>query len=150
MKLFVVPLILMLTGITDAQKPEKFACSKADEETVKQYFNDRQENDKVLKDLFTVFNSRKPRLSFCWAGCAVSLPLPRYPYIARKYGVGGIVTVETITKEDGKIIFAKAIDGPPLLRHSAQQAACLSGFKPILFDQKPIKFRWNIVYNFVL
>ena len=42
-------------------------------------------------------------------GCPISLPLPFYPQIARKYGIFGIVKVEIIIDETGKVIFLKSI-----------------------------------------
>jgi hypothetical protein len=149
MKLFIVSLILILGDTICAQKPEKFACSQADVVTVKQYFNDRRENDKLLSDLFSTFDALKPRLPFCWSGCVVRLPKPYYPDFARKYGLFGTIRVETIADEAGNIIYAKAVSGPLVFRHTAQQAACHSSFTSIVLSGKPIKFRWNIVYNFV-
>jgi hypothetical protein len=139
----------MLSGGIFAQRPEKFACSGADAIAVEQYFDDHEENQKLLTDFLHSVNDSKPQLPFCWSGCVVRLVKPYYPDLAQQYRIFGTIRVETIADGAGKIVYAKATDGPSLLRRAAQQAACHSSLTPILLSGKPINFRWNIVYNFI-
>src|SRR5690349_5358954 len=50
--------------------------------------------------------------SFC--GKAISLPKPTYPAEAKAKGISGIVDVEVVIDEKGRVIWAKAVEGPEL------------------------------------
>ena len=75
---------------------------------------------------------------------------PKYPSVARSLNLQGAVTVEIIIDEKGKVISAKATDGAVLLRTSSEEAAKESKFKPALFNNKPIKSKGYLIYNYVL
>jgi hypothetical protein len=143
--------VLMFSLPVFAQNEENYTCRKEDRKTVREYFDNYRENDKILFEFYKSFilPSDKPRLPFCWQGCAVSLIKPEFPAVARQNKISGSVEIETIADETGKIIFAKATKENSVFRRNAEIAACRSRFKPILFNEKPIKFRWKIVYNFV-
>lgn len=91
-----------------------------------------------------------PKISgHCWDGCATRIVLPYYPNEARRLRISGQVRVETVVNEDGKVIYAKVTKGKPFLSQVAFRAAYLSTYTPKkACDDKPIKFRWTIVYNF--
>ena len=55
-------------------------------------------------------------------GTAVSLPSPGYPDTARKMRASGMVTVDVVIDEEGKVISAKASAGPTILREAAVTA----------------------------
>jgi hypothetical protein len=143
--------VLIFSFSVFAQSEETFACRKEDRKAVREYFDNYRENDKILFEFYKAFimPSDKSRFPFCWHGCAVSLQKPACPQFARESGLTGSVEIETIADETGKIIFAKATEENSVFRRNAENAACRSQFKPILFNEKPIKFRWKIVYNFV-
>jgi TonB family protein len=61
-------------------------------------------------------------------GQALSLPAPIYPESARRMQLIGTVRVEVTVDENGKVISAKAISGPGLLRDASVQAAYRAKF----------------------
>lgn len=83
-------------------------------------------------------------------GRAVVLPRPEYPLGARSMHAEGIVTVEVLLDEQGKVISAKAIDGNTLLRPAAVAAARLARFSPTILSGKPVKVTGVISYKFSL
>lgn len=132
------------------QQETRYACSDSDKASVKKYFAETDENNKVLSDIYRARNTGEHRpLSFCRHGRVVSLPMPAFPAIARRDRLRGVIRVEAIADEKGNIFFAKAISGPSIFRNSAVKAACSSKFKPIAFEGKTLKFQWNIIYNFI-
>jgi hypothetical protein len=152
MKLILFPIFFCLFSLSVfAQNEEKYACRAEDKKIVREYFDNYRENEKILFAFYKTFilTSGKPRLPFCWHGCAVNLKKPEFPEFAGENKLTGSVEVETIADETGKIIFARATKENFVFRRNAEFAACRSRFKPVLFAGKPIKFRWKIVYNFV-
>ena len=83
-------------------------------------------------------------------GKAINLPQPSYPASANSAGVEGSVAVEVLIDEDGKVIEAKAISGPPVLRGAAEDAARRARFTPIRLEGVPVKITGIINYNFRL
>jgi TonB family protein len=79
---------------------------------------------------------------------AVNLVKPVYPEIARKTNVAGTVTVQISLDEEGKVVSAKATEGPAMLRSTAEDAARKSKFKSAMSGDKPIKATGFILYNF--
>jgi len=83
-------------------------------------------------------------------GKAVSLPAPVYPDFARRMHTGGLVEVEVVVDENGKVISARAIAGPPSLRDVAVQAALRARFSPTKLSGQPVKIAGRINYNFTI
>ena len=81
---------------------------------------------------------------------AISKPEPAYPPKAKAVRVSGMVTVQIIIDESGKVISARAVAGHPLLRQSAALAAKQARFKPTLLSGTPVKVTGVITYNFAL
>jgi TonB family protein len=79
---------------------------------------------------------------------AVRLVKPTYPLVAQRSNIEGQVRVEVTLDEEGNVISAKAVEGPALLRTAAEEAAMLSKFKPVILNEKPVKAKGFIVYNF--
>jgi TonB family protein len=79
---------------------------------------------------------------------ALNLVKPAYPEIARKSNIQGAVTVQIMLDEEGKVISAKASDGPQIFRPIAEDAAKKSKFKPATAGGQPVKATGFIVYNF--
>ncbi|HEX8748321.1 MAG TPA: TonB family protein [Pyrinomonadaceae bacterium] len=80
---------------------------------------------------------------------ATSLPKPAYPRVAKAAGASGTVLVQVIVDETGKVTYAKATSGHPLLQQSAVQAAYQARFTPTKLAGKPVKVSGTISYNFV-
>jgi len=81
-------------------------------------------------------------------GQALSLPAPIYPESARRMQLIGTVRVEVTVDENGKVISAKAISGPGLLRDASVQAAYRAKFSPTKLSGRPVQVTGSIVYNF--
>jgi TonB family protein len=79
---------------------------------------------------------------------ATMLVNPAYPEIARRANVKGSVTVQISLDEEGKVVAAKATEGPLLLRAASEDAARKSKFKPAQSAGKAVKATGFIVYNF--
>ena len=83
-------------------------------------------------------------------GEALSLPKPPYPPIARQMRIQGVVNVQVLIDESGKVISAKALSGHPALTNAAQQAAFGARFSPTMLGEQAMKVSGVITYNFVL
>ena len=83
-------------------------------------------------------------------GMALSLPSPSYPDLARRMRQAGMVEVEVVVDETGKIISARALSGPSSLRDVAVQAAYRARFSPTKLSGQPVKVTGQINYNFTL
>lgn len=83
-------------------------------------------------------------------GTAVSLPSPSYPEAARRLRMAGVVTVEVVVDESGKVISAVATGGPAILRDVAVQAAMRALFSPTKLSGQPVKVSGLINYRFAL
>ncbi|HEX8747854.1 MAG TPA: TonB family protein [Pyrinomonadaceae bacterium] len=83
-------------------------------------------------------------------GRAISLPKPAYPAVAKAARQTGTVTVQVTIDENGSVISARAVSGPPLLLAAAQQAAYGAKFSPTKLSGQPVKVTGVITYNFQL
>jgi TonB family protein len=83
-------------------------------------------------------------------GTALSLPAPHYPDNARRMRMSGVVVVEVVVDETGKVISAKATSGPSALRGVAVQAALRAQFSPTKLSGQPVKVSGAINYKFAL
>jgi len=83
-------------------------------------------------------------------GTAVSLPPPTYPDAAKRMRTQGVVTVEVILDETGKVVAANATSGPGVLREAAVQAALKARFSPTKLSGQPVKVSGIINYKFAL
>ncbi|MGI9105031.1 MAG: TonB family protein [Pyrinomonadaceae bacterium] len=81
-------------------------------------------------------------------GKALQMPLPLYPETARRARIMGMVSVEVVIDATGKVIGARAVSGPEMLRDAAERAARQARFSPALLDGQPVKVSGIINYNF--
>ncbi|MEO8574264.1 MAG: TonB family protein [Pyrinomonadaceae bacterium] len=81
---------------------------------------------------------------------AVKMVTPSYSVIAQRSQVEGKVVVDLELDEMGEVVSAKASSGHQMLRGSAEDAAKRSKFKPAMYNNRPIKAKAQIVYNFSL
>jgi protein TonB len=82
------------------------------------------------------------------AGKAVTRVSPIYPPIARQMKASGEVQVERTIDENGRVIEAKAISGPSVLRAAAEEAARKWVFRPMRVDGRSMKQRDVLTFNF--
>ena len=83
-------------------------------------------------------------------GTALSLPQPVYPEAAKRMRTGGMVTIEVILDETGKVVSATATSGPTILRQAAIDAALKARFSPTKLSGQPVKVSGTINYKFAL
>jgi TonB family protein len=83
-------------------------------------------------------------------GTALSLPSPYYPESAKRMRISGVVAVEVIVDEAGKVMSAKATSGPATLRDVAVQAAQRARFSPTKLSGQPVRVSGMINYKFAL
>lgn len=79
---------------------------------------------------------------------AVKLLMPAYTAIDRQRNVTGLVVVQVLLDEEGKVVSAKATSGPPSLRAASEEAVRKTRFKPVELGGKMIKASGFISYNF--
>ncbi len=92
----------------------------------------------------------KPVSSGVLNGKALSLPTPVYPDVARRMRTEGVVQVEVVVDENGKVVSARALSGPGMLRDAAVKAASLAHFSPTKLSGMPVKVTGLINYNFTV
>lgn len=83
-------------------------------------------------------------------GSAINKPVPPYPHIAKITRVSGVVAVQILIDEQGRVVSAQATSGHQLLRQAATQAAYRATFSPTSLNGQPVKVSGVITYNFVL
>jgi periplasmic protein TonB len=83
-------------------------------------------------------------------GKALEMPKPVYPETARRAKMTGIVSVEVVIDVSGKVIGARAVSGPEMLRDAAERAAKQAKFTPALLSGQPVRVSGVINYNFSL
>jgi protein TonB len=83
-------------------------------------------------------------------GTALSLPPPYYPENARRLRMSGVVVVQVVVDETGKVISAEAISGPSTFKDVALQAALKARFSPTKLSGQPVKVSGVINYKFAL
>jgi len=83
-------------------------------------------------------------------GKAIFLPAPTYPEAAKRMRLAGLVTVDVVVDESGKVISATASAGPAVLREVAVQAATRAKFSPTMLSGAPVKVTGQINYKFSL
>lgn len=83
-------------------------------------------------------------------GLAIHKPEPPYPPLAKQARVTGIVTIQIVIDETGKVVAAQILSGHPLLRQAALDAARRARFTPTKLSDVPVKVQGTITYNFKL
>ncbi len=82
------------------------------------------------------------------ASLAIKMILPVYSMTAKNMNAEGQVIVEVEIDEQGNVTSAKAVSGHSLLRKFAEDAALKTKFKSASVDNKAVKAKGQIVYNF--
>ena len=76
---------------------------------------------------------------------AIYLPIPELPPGEK----AGVVMVQVLVDEQGSVISARAVSGPPTLLGAAENAARLARFLPTVLSGEPVKVTGTLAYNFV-
>lgn len=75
---------------------------------------------------------------------------PVYPAIARNMRMTGVVKVEIVVDENGKVAKVQNMDGPSLLQRAASDAIKRWKFRPFERDGQPVKAIGYVSFNFSL
>jgi periplasmic protein TonB len=81
-------------------------------------------------------------------GNAINRPVPDYPPLARQANVSGDVIIEILVDEQGEVSNARVLQGHPLLRAAALQAAQQWKFRPTLLNNQPVKVQGVLTFRF--
>ena len=81
-------------------------------------------------------------------GKALYLPQPEYPAAAKAAGTAGTVVVRITIDEQGNVISATAVSGPPALQQVSINAALLARFSATLLVGEPVQVVGIVTYNF--
>ena len=91
-------------------------------------------------------NQKRPPISGGMLnGKAIYMPPPEIPPGEK---VGGVVMVQILVDEQGTVIDARAVSGPPGLHASAVNAARFARFSPTMLMGEPVRVQGTLAYNF--
>ena len=82
-------------------------------------------------------------------GRSSNLVKPVYTPEAYKAGASGQVTVKIVIDENGRVIWARAEEGHPMLRRASEEAAWQTTFPVTKLSGQPVKVSGVLLYNFV-
>ena len=146
---FIFACLIFLTSYLPASAQGKydqlFNELKADEKLVAEC------EQKIREYQLSKFGRVLPKIAGdCFGGCPIIVPKPYYGSEARRLKIRGQIKVEAIVDENGDVVYARIIKGLPMLNKSALAAAYRARYMPKkACNDKPIKFRWVITYNFL-
>lgn len=160
-------LIASCSVVSDAQtKLRKLKKSGAAKQTQKTSVSEKSASDEECDDCIASFNSLRPDVNRTPARTAQGYlifdcepmtlhttfkPELVYPPAAQAVRAGGLVSVDVVIDKDGKVIWAKVIEGHPLLHVAALRAACQTRFKPVVdCIGRSLKTNTIIYYTFSL
>jgi protein TonB len=78
----------------------------------------------------------------------ISSVRPEYPTAARQSNIQGSVTVTANIDENGKVVNARALNGPLLLRQAAENSVRMWKYSPGLVDGKPASSQVTVSVEF--
>jgi periplasmic protein TonB len=81
---------------------------------------------------------------------AVSRPDPRYPTLAKQARIQGVVIIDAVIDENGNVVQAHAISGPPLLIPAAMEAVMQWKYEPSFLNGQPISVAMHVDVTFEL
>lgn len=77
-------------------------------------------------------------------------PKPSYPHLALVTRIQGIVRLEAIISNDGRVQNLKVLSGHPLLVNAALDAVAQWRYQPTLLNGEPVEVQTEVDVNFVL
>ena len=69
---------------------------------------------------------------------------PTYPPLARQTHMQGTVVIDAIVDEQGNVVEAKIVSGPPLLIGSALEAVRKWKYEPTYLNDQPVPVQLNV------
>ena len=75
---------------------------------------------------------------------------PKYPELARRARVRGLVLLQVTVDEEGKVTEVRVIRGHPLLNQAAIDAVSQWRYSPTLLNGEPTPILATVSVNFVL
>ncbi len=75
---------------------------------------------------------------------------PVYPALARQTHMQGVVIIDAIVDEQGNVVEAKVVSGPPLLIQSAMEAVRRWKYEPTYLNDQPVAVQLNVTVTFRL
>lgn len=119
-------------------------------------------SDVECDDCITSFNSPRPHVNrtqaktsqgYLISDCepmtlyTIFKPELVYPPVARAVRASGLVSVDVVIDEEGKVVWAKVVAGHPLFHAAALRAACQTRFKPVI-DCIGRRLKTNTILNY--
>ena len=80
----------------------------------------------------------------------ISTPQPYYPAVARAAHVDGLVVIDAIIDEQGNVVQARVVEGPPLLVAAALDAVAKWKYEPTFLNGQAVAIRTHIQVMFRL
>ena len=99
-----------------------------------------EEEEEEIVEFFAV--QKKPEI--------IKKVLPKYPPIAQRAGIEGMVVVDFIVDEKGLPTQIKILKGHPMLDEAAINAVKQYRFSPGMQRDKPVKVKWRVPIRFRL
>lgn len=75
---------------------------------------------------------------------------PIYPTLAKQTHLQGVVVIDAILDEQGNVVEAKIVSGPPLLIQSALDAVKRWKYEPTYLNDQPVPVQLNVTVTFRL
>lgn len=83
-------------------------------------------------------------------GAAIRKIAPAYPAMGKAIRAQGAVQIQVTISEEGQVVDAAVLNGHPLLRQAALDAARQWLFRPTLLSNVPVKVQGVLTFNFTL
>lgn len=80
----------------------------------------------------------------------LSTPQPNHPPVAKAAHVDGLVVIDAIIDEEGNVVQAKVVEGPPLLVAAALDAVARWKYEPTCLNGQTVAIRTEIQVRFRL
>jgi protein TonB len=80
----------------------------------------------------------------------ISTPQPIYPAVALAAKIEGVVVIDAVIDEQGNIVRAKVVDGPPLLVGAALAAVTHWKYEPTYLDGQAVEIETHVDVRFRL
>ncbi len=80
----------------------------------------------------------------------ISTPPPVYPAVAQSARIEGVVIIDAVIDEQGDIVRARVLEGPPLLVAAALEAVTRWKYEPTYLDGQPVEIETHVEVRFHL